>query len=64
MLSSTGNDVFESVVDQVVDVLNVLVSFKTITNDRDGLIEFLCRVQRPDDLDIVGRGGLQVDLVL
>lgn len=59
-----GDRVDEPVVDQSGDILDVLGPFVPVADDKGILVQHPAVVQRIDDVDVVGRRGFEVDLVL
>ncbi len=59
-----GNRVLEAVVEQLGDVLDVLRTLESVADDVAVLVEDAAVVEGVDDVDVVGRRGLQVDVVL
>ena len=58
-----GDGVFESVVDQLRDILHVLRTFETVADDVTVLVDDPAVVEGVDDVDVVGRRGFEVDVV-
>ncbi|CCZ97356.1 unknown [Alistipes sp. CAG:53] len=59
-----GDRVRETVVDELGDILDVLRAFETVADDVAVLVDDAAVVEGVDDVDVVGRRGFQMDVVL
>ena len=59
-----GDRVGEPVVDELGDVLDILRAFESVADDVPVLVDDAAVVEGVDDMDVVGRGGFEVDVVL
>ena len=59
-----GDGVCEAVVDELCDVFDVLRAFESVADDVPVLVDDSAVVEGVDDVDVVRRGGFEVDVVL
>lgn len=59
-----GDDVFKAVVDEVYDAAQVVFGLEAVADDDDVFIDLLLAVEAPDEIDVEGRGGFYLGIVV
>ena len=58
------NRIFETVIDQRRNILDILRTLETVADDKDILVDNPAVVQRVDDMNVISRRGFEVNVVL